>query len=191
MWAQVSKMSKILIAFALAIPALAAQHSLQLTPDNTKIEWTLSDPLHTVHGSFKLKRGYITFDTDSGKAAGEIVVDIKSGESGSTGRDSRMHAHVLESSKYPEAIFTPDRIDGKFAIQGASSLKLRGTLEIHGAAHEITMNVEVAASGSHMNTSINFAIPYVAWGMKDPSNFLLRVGKSVQVTIRTSATPQL
>ena len=184
-------MMKFIIAFALAVPLFASEHTLQLTPENTKIEWTLSDPLHTVHGSFKLKRGSITFDSDSGKATGEVVVDVKSGESGSTARDSRMHDKVLESSKYPDAVFKPDHIEGKVATQGASSLKLHGSLQIHGASHEITTNVEVAASGSQMNTAISFGIPYVAWGMKDPSNFLLKVGKSVQVTIRTTAAPQI
>jgi polyisoprenoid-binding protein YceI len=183
-------MIRFLIAFALALPVFAAEHTLQLTPENTEIEWTLSGSLHTVHGSFKLKRGSITFDSDSGKAAGQVVVDVESGESGSGARDSRMHAKVLESSKYPEAIFTPDRMEGTLSMQGASSLKLHGSLQIHGAAHEITTNVEVTASGGQMNTAITFGIPYVAWGMKDPSNFLLKVGKTVQMTIRTTATPQ-
>ncbi|MDQ1473715.1 MAG: hypothetical protein QOJ99_5195 [Bryobacterales bacterium] len=183
-------MTKFLIAFALALPVFAAEHTLQLTPENTKIEWTLSDPIHTVHGSFKLKRGSITFDSDSGKAAGEIVVDVQSGESGSGVRDSRMHTKVLESSKYPEAVFTPDRMEGNLSMQGTSSLKLHGRLQIHGAEHEITTNIEVVASGGQMSTAITFGIPYVAWGMKDPSNFLLKVGKTVQMTIRTTATPQ-
>lgn len=182
-------MTKLLLALAFALRLVAAEQSLALTPENTKIEWTLTDPLHTVHGSFKLKRGSVTFDTSTGKAAGEVVVDVKSGESGSGARDGRMHANVLESSKYPEAVFRPDRIDGKIAAQGVSSLKLHGSLQIHGSAHEVTMDVELKASGGQADTGIAFAIPYVAWGMKDPSNFLLKVGKTVQMTIHTTASP--
>jgi polyisoprenoid-binding protein YceI len=178
-------MTRILLALALAIPIFAAEQTVQLTPENTNIEWTLSDPLHTVHGTFKLKHGSIAFDTATGKASGEVVVDVKSGESGSEARDSRMHKNVLESAKYPEAIFTPDHIEGKIATQGVSSLKLHGSFQIHGSAHEITMDVLVNPDLGQ--TDASFAIPYVAWGMKDPSNFLIKVGKTVQMKIQTTA----
>jgi polyisoprenoid-binding protein YceI len=180
-------MKRLLIAFALAAPLFAAEQSLRLTPDNTKIEWTLTDPLHTVHGTFQLKRGAVTFDTDSGKASGEVLVDVKSGQSGSGARDSRMHANVLESAKYPDAVFTPDHIEGKIAATGVSTVKLHGSLQIHGATHEITATGEVKASGGQMETTLTFDIPYVAWGMKDPSNFLLKVSKSVRMAIHTTA----
>lgn len=183
-------MKTFVLAMALALPAFAAEQSLLLTPENTKIEWTLADPLHTVHGVFKLKRGTIKFDTETGKASGEVVVDVKSGESGSGARDSRMHGNVLESTKYPEAVFTPDRIEGKLAANGASTLKLHGSLQIHGAAHEITVAVEAKAGAGQLETAIAFDIPYVAWGMKDPSNFLLKVGKTVQMSILTTALLQ-
>ena len=169
------------LAFLTAAASCAAEHTLQLTPAATKIEWTLSDPLHTVHGTFKLKSGMIKFDPETGKASGEVVVDVASGESGSQARDSRMHANVLESAKYPEATFTPDRIDG---------MKVHGTLRIHGADHEITMNAESTPAGEKLQVHLTFEIPYVAWGMKDPSNFLLRVGKTVQVQIDATASQQ-
>jgi len=33
---------------------------------------------------------------------------------------------------------------------------------------------------------MSFNLPYVAWGMKDPGNFLLKVSTSAQMTIETS-----
>jgi polyisoprenoid-binding protein YceI len=162
---------------------VAADYTLPFTPASTKISWTLSDPLHTVRGTFNLKRGEIRFDPETGKASGEVVVDVASGESGSGARDSKMHSSVLESAKYPEAVFTPDRIDGKLAMTGASHVQVHGTFRIHGAEHEITMNADVKVADRKMDVHITFDVPYVAWGMKDPSNFLLRVGKTVQVTI--------
>ena len=102
----------ILSLAAIAIPAFAADYSFELKPDITKVQFTLSDPLHTVHGSFSLKRGQIDFNTDTGRAARQVVVDVAGGNSGSDARDSRMHANVLESKKYPEAAFVPDRVQG-------------------------------------------------------------------------------
>ncbi len=163
-----------------AIPACAARYSLTLKPDDTKLAWTLGDVLHTVHGTFRLKRGAIDFDTETGAASGRVVIDVTSGNSDNEARDRRMHANVLESAKYPEAVFTPDRIEGRLAVPGASKVKLHGVFVIHGATHEITMDVEAKAADDRMNAAISFEVPYVAWGMKDPSNFLLKVNKSVQ-----------
>lgn len=171
---------------ACAVPVLAADQTLQLTPDNTKIGWTLADPLHTVKGTFKLKSGTIVFDSETGKASGSVVVDVKSGDSGSGARDGRMHANVLESDKFPEATFTPKTVEGKLSSQGASSVKLHGVFKIHGADHDMTMNVQAKVNGAQIDADISFDIPYVAWGMKDPGNFLLKVGKTVQMNIHST-----
>jgi hypothetical protein len=48
------------------------------------------------------------------------------------------------------------------------------------------MNAEIRASDDRLDAHLAFEVPYVAWGMKDPSNFLLKVGKSVQISIDTS-----
>ena len=181
----------LLLALALASPlAHAAQYSLALQPETTKISWTLGDVLHTVQGTFRLDHGTINFEPENGKALGAIVVDVASGSSGSEARDQRMHANVLESSKYLQSTFVPERFEGLLAIPGASRLKLYGTLTIHGAAHPITMDVQTTATADRMNATIAFDIPYVAWGMKDPSNFLLKVKKTVRMAIETNGKLQ-
>ena len=45
--------------------------------------------------TFRLKRGSIQFDNATGAASGELVVDSASGESGSDGRDKKMHKDIL------------------------------------------------------------------------------------------------
>src|SRR6201982_1411891 len=77
------------IAIATALfcaPRLFAQESIfALDPSKSTIEFTLGASLHTVHGTFKLKRGEIRFDPSKGTASGAIVVDALSGESGKQG----------------------------------------------------------------------------------------------------------
>jgi polyisoprenoid-binding protein YceI len=180
-----------LLALAfLAMPALAAEYSLELKPENTKIQWSLGDVLHTVHGTFRLKRGRIDFDTDSGKASGEVVVDVVSGDSGGAARDHRMHAHVLESAKFPEAVFVPGRVEATLAVPGTSTVKLDGTFTIHGVSHQMTMDVQAKATADWMRATIAFDVPFVAWGMKDPSTFILKVNKAVQVSIEAQGMLQ-
>ena len=175
------------LAAASSIPA--QDTVLQIDPSRTKVEFTLADVLHTVHGSFLLKRGDIRFDPATGKASGELVVDATSGDSGSGARDRNMHKNVLESARYPEIVFRPDRVEGKVAPQGASKVGLHGVFSIHGAAHDITMPADVEAADGQYTATIAFAVPYVQWGMKNPSTLFLRVSDKVEIKIHTVARP--
>ena len=179
-----------LVLTALLAPgaALVAQEiALDLDPAQTKVEYKLGATLHTVEGTFALKRGHISFDPESGKAAGELVVDTTSGQSGNNSRDRNMHKSVLESARYPEIIFRPDRVEGKVAPQGRSQVQLHGTFTIHGADHEMTVPVDVEITDGRYTAIAHFQIPYVKWGMKNPSTFLLRVSDKVDLTVQAVA----
>jgi polyisoprenoid-binding protein YceI len=178
-------------AALIAAAALSAQETaIEIDPGQTKVGYTLADVLHTVHGSFALKRGTIRFDPATGKASGELVVDAASGNSGNTGRDRRMHQNILESGKFPEIVFRPDRVEGKVAPQGTSHVQLHGMFSIHGAEHEIMLPVLVEATGDRYAATAHMTIPYVQWGMKNPSTLILRVSDKVDIDIETVGRPQ-
>jgi polyisoprenoid-binding protein YceI len=163
--------------------AAAQEKALQLDPSQTSINFTLGDVLHTVHGSFRLKRGSLGFEPTSGKLSGEIVVDAGSGQSGSGMRDHKMNKEVLESSRYPEIVFRPDKIDGAVASQGKSSVKVHGLFSIHGVDHEITVPAEVEMAADHWTAAVHFTVPYAKWGMRNPSTLFLRVNDSVEIDL--------
>ena len=171
------------LLLALAATAFGAEYSLELKPENTNIVWTLNDALHTLHGTFKLASGGMNFDPATGKASGRLVIDVTSGQSGSAARDKRMHANVLESKKFPEAFFTPDRIEGQIEIPGSSDVKVHGVFTIHGASHELMMDAKTRATADSVTADLTFVVPYVEWKMKDPSNFLLKVNKKVDFAV--------
>lgn len=160
--------------------------TLELDPANTKVEFTLSDVLHTVHGSFALKSGLIHFNPSNGSASGLVVVDVKSGQSGNSKRDRRMHADILQSEQYPDATFTPTKMSGSFSPQGSSEVQVDGTFRIHGGDHPITLVVPLQISGNSANFKTQLIIPYVKWGMKNPSTFVLRVSDKVELDIAAS-----
>jgi polyisoprenoid-binding protein YceI len=163
-------------------------HEIELNfiPPKTTINFTLNDILHTVHGSFKVKRGGVHFDPATNKIRGEIVVEAASGNSGSSGRDKKMQNEVLESDRYPDILFRPDRVEGQVADVGASSVQVHGMFSIHGAEHEITIPVQVEMSPGQWSANSHFTVPYVKWGMKNPSTFVLRVDQSVEIEIHAS-----
>jgi polyisoprenoid-binding protein YceI len=168
-----------------ATPAQSApgQATLELDPAQSKINWTLSATFHTVHGTFALTKGSVQFDPGTGEVGGEIIADARSGQSGDSGRDKNMHEKVIESGKYPMVTFSPDRVDGKIALQGASKIQIHGIFDIHGAKRELTVPADVNFSGDRWTAKAAFDIPYVQWGMKNPSNFFLHVGDTVKVEL--------
>ena len=174
------------VLFAAGALTVSAQTSAyHIDPVQTQVNFTLGDILHTVHGSFKLKSGEIQFDPSTGAASGEMIVDATSGDSGSSARDSRMHKNILESNRYPEIVFRPDHIIGTLAPEGPSQVQVHGAFIIHGASHEITIPAQVQMGQNQFTATMHFVVPYVAWGMKNPSNFILRVNDKVDIDIHT------
>ncbi len=149
----------------------------------TEIHWKLTGNTHDTHGTFRLKGGQVTFDPATGVAAGELLVDLATGESGNPSRDSKMQTDVLESNKYPEAFYHPTKITGDVKAGATQVVSAEGTFNIHGADHPLKLDIQVKIEGDQATATTHFSVPYVAWGMKDPSNFLLRVGKAVDVDI--------
>jgi polyisoprenoid-binding protein YceI len=178
---------RLLLTVFLAFGAVrGAEITVELDPAQTHVRWTLGDVLHTVHGTFKLTRGSIRFDSAGGKASGELVVDAASGESGSSARDGRMHKNVLESAKYPTMIFRPDRVEGMVNLDGDSEVQIHGIFAIHGGEHELTVPAKVHFSTSQMTGTIDFLVPFVKWGMKDPSTLFLKVKDSVEIQVQAA-----
>lgn len=171
----------LLCALAGGVRAFAQEVVLQCDPAQAAADFTLGDSLHTVKGSFSMKSGEIHFDPASEKVSGEIVFDATSGQSGNKGRDRKMHKDVLESERYPEIGFRPDRVEGNVAASGTSTVQVHGMFRIHGAEHEITAPADVTPQGDHWNVSSHFSVPYAKWGMKNPSLLFLRVGNSVDL----------
>ncbi len=166
-----------------ALPGAAQEMALQLDAGQTRVDFVLGATLHTVHGTFRLKRGTLRIDPATGRAAGELIIDAASGDSGSGARDSRMHKNILESAKYPEITLAPDHFDGKLNLQGESQVQLHGQFGIHGSRHEVTLPVKVRIRGQQLDADTQFPVPYQKWGMKNPSTFILRVDDTVQIQI--------
>ena len=173
-----------------AVQTNPGEVTLNLDPAQSKLQWTLGSTLHTVHGTFALKRGAVKFNPASGSASGEFVADATSGESGNEGRDKKMHREILESARYTEVIFRPSRIEGKVLTQGSSNVQVRGTFLLHGSEHELDMPVQAELNGNRWKGSAKFRVPYIQWGLKSPNTFLLKADPAVEIDLEMSGTLQ-
>ena len=176
------------IVFIALVSAAATANSPAATvlfdSARTTVEFTLGDVLHTVRGTLQLKSGIIHFDPGTGKASGSIVVDATSGASGSGARDAKMHKNILESARYPEISFAPSAVIGQVALDAPSQVQVRGIFRIHGVDHEITLPFQLQPEDGQIRAVTSFRVPFVKWGMKNPSNFLLKVNDTVEIKIR-------
>lgn len=163
---------------------------LALDPAQSRVHYTVDSTLHTVHGTFNLKSGTVHFDPETGKAGGEIVVFATSGDSGNSSRDARMHKEILETQKFPDALFRPTQIEGKVTPSGPSDVKLHGVISLHGADHEIVALVHAELAEGRWKATAKFDVPYIQWGIKDPSNWLLKVKPVVSINLDLSGATQ-
>ena len=174
----------LLLAIGPGTTTLRAQEmTLELDPAKTRVEFTLGATLHTVHGTFALKRGTIHFNPSAGSASGIVIADATSGDSGNKGRDHKMHQEILESQRFPEITFTPKKLSGKVELQRDSSVAVDGILRLHGTDHPMTLTLPVKSTGQNLSARTQIVIPYIAWGLKNPSTVFLHVSDKVEIDI--------
>ncbi len=180
-------LSGLLGSVVFATEAKAQESIVQLDAAQTEINFTLGADFHTVHGIFKLKSGTIRFDSATGKASGAIVVDAASGNSGNGDRDRNMHGKVLESDKFAEITFEPIELKGALNPKGASHVEVSGRFQLHGQSHDLTLPIDIQANGPQLEFKSHFTVPYIQWGLKNPSNFILRVSDKVTIDVHSVA----
>ena len=168
---------------AMAVSAETQRAILELDPGKTSIRFTLEGSLHTTHGTFALKRGTVRVEPATGQAEGSILVDASSGESGNGARDRRMTESIIEAQKYPDITFSPQHIDGHPHPDGDFQAKVTGILQLHGTDHQIVFDTQGHLSGQRLTMRFHLVIPYVEWGLKDPSILLFTVSKEVDVEV--------
>lgn len=180
---QNSSVAFIVALLLAAVVAPAPTKTLNVNPGQSQVQFTLDTTFHTVHGTFQVKSGTIQFDPAGGPASGQLIVIASSGDSDNKSRDHKMTHEILEVDKYPDITFTPQQMKGSLAPSGASQIQLEGVINLHGQPHPMTLDVKAEVQGDSLSAETSFEIPYIEWGLKNPSALFLRVKDKVQVHI--------
>jgi polyisoprenoid-binding protein YceI len=173
-------------ALLLASHAVAQRQTFAVDPQASDVSFTLGGSDHSVHGTFHVEKGEIDFDRAAPKMGGAVVVAVGSGKTGNDSRDKKMTNEVLEASKFAESTFAPESYQGTIAASGDSTIQVTGTFTLHGAPHELTVPAQIHIDGPNCVVKAKFTVPYVKWGLKDPSIFILKVAKEVEVDLTLS-----
>lgn len=174
------------VALFLALPLSAEMLTFELDPAATTVQFNFGATLHTVRGTLRAREGRVRLDSATGTAEGRVVLDAASAQTGNRRRDRKMHEKVLESRRYPDIVFTVERVSGTLNRGGRSDIQLHGTLDWHGTRRPFALPAVATVDGSRVDARGIGTIRYMEWGLPDPSFFLLRVSKEVRIEVNAS-----
>jgi polyisoprenoid-binding protein YceI len=169
------------------VTAAFAQHqNFTVAPEASQVAFALAGSGHHVNGTFHVQSGSIDFDSSSHVISGSVIVVAGSGDSGDKGRDKKMNSDVLDVTRFAEVSFVPKSYQGAIALSGDSTIQVTGVFTLHGTPHDLTVPMQIRIEGSALNAKTHFTIPYVQWGLKDPSWGFLKVAKEVDIDLNLS-----
>jgi polyisoprenoid-binding protein YceI len=163
--------------------------AIHLDPAATHIRFTLRGFPRSIHGTFQLKGGAVAANSASGLAQGEVLVDATTGRTGNAALDERMQKDILDTGRYPAIFFHAEHVRGMFPpVRGTTDIILAGAFNIHGADHPMELRLHLERQGDAMTLTTRFAVPYEAWGMKNPGSTFQRYSRQVWVDVTSHAS---
>ena len=166
------------------VPAALAQHqTFVVNPDASEIKMTLNTTHKVVNGAFHIQSGSIEFDRSTSNMLGSIVVMAGSGNTGNGSRDKKMNKEILQVEQHATVSFEPKSYVGSIAPAGDSALQVTGVFTLLGAPHVITIPILVHLEGASASAKAHFAVPYIQWGLKDPSFLVWKADKDVAIDL--------
>lgn len=173
--------------FALTVilaPAALAQHqTFAVTPDASEIKMTLNTTHEVVNGTFHIQSGSIEFDRKNPKMSGLVTVLAGSGKTGNVSRDKKMNKDILKVEEFATVSFAPKTYNGTIAAFGDSSIQVRGVFTLIGTAHDLTIPMQIHIDGSKVTAKGQFVVPYVLWGLKNPTFFIWKAENNVAIDL--------
>jgi polyisoprenoid-binding protein YceI len=171
------------LAVSFAPVAFAQSQTFTVAPDASQVAFALAGTGHHVNGTFHIQSGTVAFDPSAKTISGSVVVAAGSGNSGDRSRDKKMNSDVLDVARYSEVTFAPQSYQGTIATSGESTIQVTGTFTLHGTPHDLTVPMQIHLDGTNLTAKTHFTVPYVQWGLKDPSVFILKVAKEVDIDL--------
>src|ERR1700684_1276524 len=173
--------------FALAVilaPAALAQHqTFAVNPDASEVKMTLNTTHEVVNGTFHVQSGSIEFDRRNPKMSGSVAVLAGSGKTGNDSRDKKMNKDILKVDQYTTVSFAPKTYTGTIPPAGNSTIQVSGVFTLPGYPHDLTIPMQIHLDGSKATARAQFVVPYVQWGLKNPSFMFWKAENDVAIDL--------
>jgi len=179
----------ILALAAMLGPVASAQHqTFVVNPDASQVRMTLNTTHEVVSGTFRIQSGSIEFDRGTSRMSGSVVVLAGSGKTGNDSRDRKMNKDILQVEQHASVSFEPKSYSGILAPAGNSNIQVTGTFTLLGTPHEISVPMQVRLDGASATAKGHFVVPYVDWGLKNPSFLVWKAENDVAIDLNLVGT---
>ena len=157
----------------------------ELDTERSEVRVVLGATLHTVEGVVPVGPATFVWDADEGSASGRVVIEAGALDTGIDARNEKMHERVLRSAEFPEIIFEATGFDLRQDGEQEMRFVLEGRLTVLGTRHAVELETHARRRGDgSWKARANVDVPYVEWGLEDPSLPLFSVDKYVIVEVK-------
>jgi polyisoprenoid-binding protein YceI len=171
------------LAVILAPAALAQHQTFAVNPDGSEIKMTLNTTHEVVNGKFHIQSGSIELDRSNRKMSGSVAVLAGSGKTGNDSRDKKMNKDILKVDQYATVSFAPKTYTGTISLSGDSTIQVSGVFTLLGNPHDLTIPMQIHMDGSRATARAQFIVPYVQWGLKNPSFMFWKAENDVAIDL--------
>jgi hypothetical protein len=144
---------------------------------------TLNTTHELVSGAFHVQSGWIDFDRSAPRISGSVVVAAGSCKTGNDSRDKKMNRDILKVEQFANVSFEPKSYSGVIAPSGDSTIQVTGIFTLLGTPHEIAVPILVHLEGTAATAKAHFVVPYVQWGLKNPSFLVWKADNDVAIDL--------
>lgn len=171
------------LAALLAPAAFAQHHAFVVNPDASEVKITLITTHEIVNGTFHVQSGSIEFNRSTQKMSGSVVVSAGSGKTGNSSRDKKMNKDILKVEEHATVSFEPKSYAGTIPPAGDSTIQVTGIFTLLGTPHQITIPILVHLESTTAAAKAHFVLPYVQWGLKNPSFLIWKADDNVAIDL--------
>ena len=136
-----------------------------------------------VNGTFHIQSGSIEFDRSAARMSGSVAVLAGSGKTGNDSRDKKMNKDILKVDQYATVSFAPKAYTGTIASSGDSTIQVSGVITLLSNPHDLTIPMQIHMDGSKATARAQFVVPYVQWGLKNPSFMFWKAENDVAIDL--------
>jgi hypothetical protein len=171
------------LAVILAPVALAQHQTFAVNSDASEVKIKLNTTHEVVNGTFHVQSGSITFDRTASHISGIVIVAAGSGKTGNDSRDKKMNNDILKVDQFATVSFEPKTYTGTIAASGDSTIQVSGVFTLLGTPHDLTIPMQTHIDGSKATARAQFVVPYVQWGLKNPSFMFWKAENDVAIDL--------
>jgi YceI-like domain len=171
------------IALIFAPAGLAQHQTFAVNPDASEVKMKLITTHEVVDGTFHIQSGSINFDRTASHISGIVIVAAGSGKTGNDSRDKKMNKDILKVDQFATVSFAPKAYNGTIAASGDSAIQVSGVFTLLGTAHDLTIPMQIHIDGSKATAKAQFVVPYIQWGLKNPSFLIWKADNDVAIDL--------